>query len=266
MPPVLAANNSKADRDAAKALDDVAVDAYDQHVSAYSDALSFYHDDLCAYAQWCNDDVRAAVVLTTSVLPQFALEFMSLGTVAAMWSYLYQHYQPSCHALYLYVVRHDHALHQGDSSVDEFYTHSYAIWRQLDSLRSVVCGACCCCQTMQSDLEFQCVHEFLVRLRSEFEPRRAHLLAHGCVPITEVLVELGVEESRLHSGRFLAVPCVLVVRAHVSSARPTASPLLPTPTRGMGRPPYAEKGRLHRDTFSGYCFRLGHPESDCCQK
>ncbi|KAK1652164.1 hypothetical protein QYE76_069969 [Lolium multiflorum] len=28
---------------------------------------------------------------------------------------------------------------QGDSSVDEFYTQSAAIWRQLDSLRSVVC-------------------------------------------------------------------------------------------------------------------------------
>ncbi|XP_037479692.1 probable E3 ubiquitin ligase SUD1 [Triticum dicoccoides] len=74
-----------ADRDAAKALDDVAIDAYDQQVSAYSDALSAYRDDLSAYTQWCNDDARAVVVLTASVLPQFASEFMGLGTVAAMW-------------------------------------------------------------------------------------------------------------------------------------------------------------------------------------
>ena len=97
-PPVLAADASQADRDAAKALDDAAVDAYDQQVSAYS-------DDPYAYTQWCNDDARAAVVLTVSVLPQFASEFMALGTVAAMWSYLCQRYQPSSDALYLSVVR-----------------------------------------------------------------------------------------------------------------------------------------------------------------
>jgi len=90
VPPVLAADASQADRDTAKALDDAAVDAYDQQVSAYSDALAVYRDDLSAYTQWCNDDARAAVVLTASVLPQFASEFMGLGPVAAMWSYLCQ--------------------------------------------------------------------------------------------------------------------------------------------------------------------------------
>ena len=140
VPPVLAADASQADRDAAKALDDAAVDAYDQQVSAYSGALSVYRDDLSAYTQWCNDDARAAAVLTTGVLPQFASEFMGLGTVAAMWSYLCQRYQPSGDALYLFVVRQEHALQQGDSSVDEFYSQCSAIWRQLDSLRTVVCG------------------------------------------------------------------------------------------------------------------------------
>ena len=84
----LAADASQADRDAAKALDDAEVDAYDQQVSAYSDALSVYWDDLSAYTQWCNDVARAAAVLTASVLPQFASEFMGLSTIAAMWSSL----------------------------------------------------------------------------------------------------------------------------------------------------------------------------------
>uniref|UniRef100_M8C2B7 Retrovirus-related Pol polyprotein from transposon TNT 1-94 n=1 Tax=Aegilops tauschii TaxID=37682 RepID=M8C2B7_AEGTA len=137
----------RADRESAKALDDAAVDAYDQQVSAYSDALSVYRDDLSAYTQWCNDDARAVAVLTVSVLPQFASEFMGLGTVAAMWSYLCQRYQPSGDALYLSVVRQEHALQQGDSSVDEFYSQCSAIWRQLDSLRTVVCGTCRCFQT-----------------------------------------------------------------------------------------------------------------------
>ena len=68
VPPVLAAEASQDDRDAAKAFDDAAVAAYDQQVSAYSDALFVYRDDLSAYTQWCNDDARAAVVLTASVL------------------------------------------------------------------------------------------------------------------------------------------------------------------------------------------------------
>ncbi|KAI4988169.1 hypothetical protein ZWY2020_029799 [Hordeum vulgare] len=136
VPPVLAANASQADRDAANALDDAAVDAYDQQVSAYSDALAAYRDALCAYTQWCNDDARDAAVLNASVLPQFASEFMGLGTVAAMWSYICQRYQPSGDALYLSVIRQEHALQQGDSSVDEFYTQSSAIWRELDSLLS----------------------------------------------------------------------------------------------------------------------------------
>ena len=157
---------------------------------------------------------------------------MGLGNVAAMWAYLCQRYQPSGGALYLFVVRQEHALQQGDSSVDEFYTQSSAIWRQLDSLRTVVCGSCRCCQTMRSDLEFQRVHEFLSRLRSEFEPRRAHLLARGRVPISEILAELRAEETRLRSAGLLLVPSVLAARTPASSARLTAQLLLPTPPGG----------------------------------
>ena len=154
---------------------------------------------------------------------------MGLGTAAAMWTYLCQRYQPSGDALYLSVVRQEHDLQQGDSTVDEFYTQSSAIWRQLDSLRTVVCGTCRCCQTVRSDLEFQRVHEFLSRLRPEFEPRRAHLLARGRrVPISEVLSELRAEETRLRSAGLLVVPTVLAARAPMSSA----PPLLPTPSRG----------------------------------
>ena len=57
-----------------------------------------------------DDDARAAAVLTASVLPQFASEFMGLGTAAAMWAHLRQHHQPSGDALYLSVVRQEHAL------------------------------------------------------------------------------------------------------------------------------------------------------------
>jgi hypothetical protein len=101
------------------------------------------------------------------------------------------------------VVRQEHALQQGDSTIDEFYTQSAAIWRQLDSLRTTVCGTCPCCQIIRSDLEFQRVYEFLSRLRKEFKPRRAQLLARGHVPLSEVLSELQAEETRLRGADLL---------------------------------------------------------------
>jgi hypothetical protein len=68
------------------------------------------------------------------------------------------------------VVHQEHALQQGESTIDEFYTQSAAIWRQLDSLRTAVCGTCPCCRMVRSDLEFQRVYEFLSQLCKEFEP------------------------------------------------------------------------------------------------
>ncbi|SPT16784.1 unnamed protein product [Triticum aestivum] len=181
-PPAIDADASDADRAAATVVADDAAAAYDQEVLDYSNALSVYRDDLAAYTQWCDDDARAATVLTSSVLPQFASEFIGLGTVFEMWTHLRQRYQPSGDALYLSV---------------------------LDSLRTTVCGTCPCCQTVRSDLEFQRVYEFLSWLRGEFEPRRAQLFARGRVPISEVLSELRAEETHLRAVGLLQVPSVL---------------------------------------------------------
>jgi hypothetical protein len=93
-PPVIAANAPKADRVAAKttddATDDDAVDAYDQQIADFSEALSTYRDAHTIYTQWCDEDVRAAAVLTASILPQFASEFMALPTASEMWDHLRQ--------------------------------------------------------------------------------------------------------------------------------------------------------------------------------
>jgi hypothetical protein len=130
-----------------------------------------------------------------------------------MWDYLRQRYQPSGDSLYLSMVHQEHALQQGDSSIEEFYTQSSAIWLQLDSLRSAVCGTCPCCRIVRSDLEFQQVYEFMSRLRLEFEQRRAQLIAHGHVPLSVVLSELRAEETHLRGVGLLGVPSVLAARA-----------------------------------------------------
>jgi hypothetical protein len=60
---------------------------------------------LTDYTQWIDEDARAAAILTSSFLPQYAAEFMGLPAVAAQWAFLRQRYQPSGDALYLSVVR-----------------------------------------------------------------------------------------------------------------------------------------------------------------
>ncbi|XP_010228598.1 uncharacterized protein LOC104581774 [Brachypodium distachyon] len=196
---------------------------------------------------------------------------MGLGSVVEMWTHLRQRYQPSGDSIYLSMVRQEHALQQGDSTVDEFYTESSAIWRQLDSLRTAICGSCTCCQIMRSDLEFQRIHEFLSRLRPEFEARRAQLFTRGRVPLSEVLSEIRAEETRLRGAGLLAVPSVLAARAPaMPSAAPVSSrystpPLLPTPG-GEGRPTSGGAVRSRPRPYCNYCQKPGHVESDCFKK
>uniref|UniRef100_A0ACD5TJP1 Uncharacterized protein n=1 Tax=Avena sativa TaxID=4498 RepID=A0ACD5TJP1_AVESA len=240
-PIVLGADASQEAKDATQSADDIDVAAYELKLKQYSADLETYRLDLTAYTQWVDEDARAATVLTSSVLPQFAAEFMSLPTIAAQWAHLRQRYQPSGDAHYLSVVRQEHALQQGDSTIDEFYTQSAAIWRQLDSLCTTVCGTCPCCQIVRSDLEFHRIYEFLSWLRQEFEPRRAQLNARGRLPLSKVLSELRSEETRLRGAGLIAVLSVLATRgpplpsAPSTQLRSSVPPLiLPTPP-GQGQ-------------------------------
>jgi hypothetical protein len=273
-PPVLGDDATQADKDAGESADRSVVATYELKFQQYSSALETYRLDLTAYTQWMDEDAHAAAVLTSSVLPQFASEFMGLPTVADMWAHLRQRYQPSGDALYLSVIRQEHALQQGDSTIDEFYTQSAAIWHPLDSLCTAVCGTCPCCRKVRSDLEFQRVYEFLSRLRKEFEPRRAHLLARGRVPNSEVLFELRAEETRLRGAGFLEVPSVLAARgppplpAPSTQLRSLVPPILPTP-QVQGSSQHQSQHQQHRgqDRRSArhctYCNRDGHTAPNC---
>jgi len=127
---------------------------------------------------------------------------------------------------------------------------------------------------VRSDLEFQRTYEFLSRLRKEFEPRRAQLLARGRVPISEVISELRAEETRLSGVGLLAVTSVLAAHGPSSPASSTPSqspapPLLPTPqgqsqSRGQGQR-QSRRGSRPRSHCT-YCDMDGHTESSCYTK
>jgi hypothetical protein len=105
-PPALSDEATQAEKDAAKSADRSVVAAYDLQFQQYSSALETYRLDLTAYTKWMDKDARATAVLTSSVLPQFASEFMGLPTVADMWAHLCQRYQPSGDLfIYLWFIR-----------------------------------------------------------------------------------------------------------------------------------------------------------------
>ncbi|KAK1626508.1 hypothetical protein QYE76_000823 [Lolium multiflorum] len=79
-PVALAPDATQADKDAAKSVDDTALADYGRKVQDHSTAVATYRLDLTDYTQWIDEDARAAAVLTSSVLPQYAAEFMGLST------------------------------------------------------------------------------------------------------------------------------------------------------------------------------------------
>ena len=120
---------------------------------------------------------------------------------------------------------------------------------------------------MRADLEFQRVYEFLSRLRKEFEPRRAQLLARGRVPLSEVLAELQAEETRLRGAGLLEVPSVLAARGPPvpsASLRSPGPPILSTPpAQGQSQP---QQPRAPPRPPCAYCGKSGHDVSSCWKR
>jgi hypothetical protein len=77
-------------------------------------------------------------------LPQFSLRVFSLNLLLSLWasvvslvsdmgSHLRERYESAGDSLYVSMVRQEYALQHGGTIFGEFYTHTSAIGRQLDS-------------------------------------------------------------------------------------------------------------------------------------
>jgi hypothetical protein len=126
-------------------------------------------------------------------------------------------------------------------------------------------ATCQSCRDQTTALELHQTYDFLTRLRDEFEPLRAQLLAHHpYVSLMDALTEVRNEEVHLHDADLLQSATVLAARSSTSrssSAHPTASVPLASPPVV---PPAAhgESGGLHC-AHSG-CD--GHAEAICYRK
>ncbi|KAJ1270679.1 hypothetical protein BS78_06G070300 [Paspalum vaginatum] len=197
---------------------------------------------------------------------QFAAEIVDFDRSHQMWSFLRDRYEPTGHSAYFAAIHQEQLLHHGDLSVDELYTQLSAIWRQIDSLRHPLSPSTCeFCHGQQSDIELQRTYAFLTRLRDEYEPLRAQLLArHPFVSLMEALADV-CNETRLRTTGLL--PSASALAARSSPSRPSVPPLsLPSSapasypsTRGGGG---GSGGGLH----CVYCGKDGHVEAFCYRK
>jgi hypothetical protein len=183
-----------------------------------------------------------------------------------MWSFLCQKYESTGQSTYLAAIHQEQLLHQGDTTVEDFFDQLSIVWHQLDTLGPQLSPATCqSCRDQTAALELCRTYDFLTRLRDEFEPLRTQLLARRpYVSLMDALTEVHNKEVRLRDVGLLQSATVLAARSSASrssSTRPTASmplaspPVVPHAARG-------ESGDLHCD----HCGRDGHVEAFCYRK
>jgi hypothetical protein len=158
-------------------------------------------------------------------------------------------------------MHQEQLLCQGDNTVDAFFDHLSVVWRQIDTLDPQLSPATCqSCKDQKAALELRRTYDFLTRLRDEFEPLYAQLLArHPCVSLMDALAEVRNEETHLQDAIFLQISSTLAARssiAHPAASVPSASPpVASSAARGVST-------GLHYD----HCDRDGHEEDFCYMK
>ena len=228
---------------------------------AYDDDMASYMSHFRAYRTWLDEDARAGAVLVASMEKHLAGEVIRLDHAAQMWAVLRQRYEPSGQSTYIAALRQEQLLQQGDSSVEDFFRQLSAIWRELDTLSPQLSpDTCDSCRKQQSHLELRRTYDFLTRLRAEFEPLRAQLLAREpCVSLMEALAAVRNEETRLRSAGLLqsTSSSVLAARSGILGSPPKVPA-----SAASGGSGTRNSGGLH----CKHCGRDGHDEDHCYKK
>jgi hypothetical protein len=140
----------------------------------YEDRLASYELQFHAYRTWLDEDAHAGSVLTASMEDRFAADIMDFKRTHQMWSFLHQKCESNGQSTYLAAIHQEQLLHQGDSTVEDFFDQLSVVWCQLDTLGPQLSPATCpSCRDQTTALELRRTYDFLTRLCGEFEPLRA---------------------------------------------------------------------------------------------
>jgi hypothetical protein len=144
----------------------------------YEDRLTFYESQFHVYQAWLDEDACAGSVLTASMEDHFAADIVDFERTHQMWYFLRQKYESTGQSTYLTTIHHEQLLRLGDTTVENFFDQLWVVWHQLDTLGPQLSPATCQSYRDQTvALELRHTYDFLTRLRDEFEPLRAQLLA-----------------------------------------------------------------------------------------
>ncbi|XP_020107831.1 uncharacterized protein LOC109723762 isoform X2 [Ananas comosus] len=209
--------------------------------------------------EWNNADRRTRGIISTSVEIDIRMQLVSFTTAQQMWAHLQKLYEQSSHAQSYAEFQEITSAHQGERSIQEFYSFMQARWRQLSIMDESLCQTClaCTCATKQTQIrDQQRLFQFIMRLRPEFEALRGQLLHRSPLPtIDAALAELIAEETRLrvlHSSS-PSTPTVL--------AAPNQVPPEPLSSTNSFVP-----RKNKRNIQCKYCQLWGHHIQDCRKK
>ncbi|XP_020102601.1 uncharacterized protein LOC109720129 [Ananas comosus] len=218
---------------------------------------------------WLVADRRARGIISTSVNIDIRMQLINLSTAHQMWSLLRQMYEQSSYAQSYAEFQEISMAHQGERSIQEFYSFMQARWRQLATMDEPLCRTCSACQCTVKQKQVrdqQRLFQFLMRLRPEFEALRGQLLHRTPFPTIDVaLAELIAEETRLRvlSSSSSAMPNVLAAHG------PASPPPVPAPTYHQPPSSYIPNPGTRKDKRSiqcRYCHLWGHSIQDCRKK
>jgi hypothetical protein len=115
----------------------------EQLLADYEDRLASYESQFHTYKTWLDVDARAGSVLTASMQDRFVADIMDFERTHQMWSFLHQKYESTSQSTYLATIHHEQLLHQGDTTVEDFFDQLSVVWRQLDTLGPQLSVAIC---------------------------------------------------------------------------------------------------------------------------
>ncbi|CAO1941965.1 unnamed protein product [Urochloa humidicola] len=205
-----------------------------------------------------DDRVMAIICMSTDLSIRSCLE--DHKTAKEMWEYLQGRYQQSSSALRYSLRQNLHHLQQQDMSIEEYYIAFNKISSQIDSMipkPSCLCTTCTSAWVAREKHDQQdTMFDFVMGLRSDFEPIRVQLLGRPTLPtLSETLSALMAEETRLKTlaansvmssqHSILAVPSLLD-EGEIAAAAPSK--------------------RVSQKTPCSHCGRTNHPDSKCFKK
>ncbi|KAK3013838.1 hypothetical protein RJ639_009484 [Escallonia herrerae] len=184
--------------------------------------------------------------------PSIGMHFSKFTSAKEVWDYLEGLYMQSNFAKRYELENVIRGERQDDKSVQEFYNVMNGIWDQLDLMDPLELRKLAIHQKVREE---QKLVQFLMALRTKFEPLRGSMLHRSPLPsVDKVLSELVAEETRLKSSLLHSMQTQAVL---VATQRPQFLPLVPSrATLPSGN------FRIALDECS-FCHEKGHWKRDC---